>query len=574
MESKKIKNRTELTVYILAILALIVVVNYVATNWFKRIDMTEGKEYSISQSTKKTLKSLDDIVNIKVFFSKNLPPHLYNTVNNVKDILAEYQAYAGKNLKITWEDPSTDSSARQLATNLGIPEVRLQTFEKNKAQVMNGYLGIAVLFEDKKEALPVVQNIQNLEYDLTMAIMKVARKSVPKIGIVKVDSLPQLPPQYQQQTNPENQTTEQKFSAVYQLLRNTYDVTTIDLSNGSPIDSTLKTIIVPGTATLDDKKLYEIDQFFMKGGNLVVLADAVAITFQFGVHGSPIESDLFSMLEKYGVKVEKNLILDASCGQVEIPQQVGPFQMNVPVPYPYFVRLVENNFDKDNPAVSPLSEVVFPWVSSLTLLADTSKQDVKQTVLARSSKTSWQASGSFNLDPQQKWIVPDKKELKEANLAVFLEGKFNSYFDGKPNPYTANKAAGDTLSKINLTTPPDTNRQTVTSTEKGRLVVIGDADFVAGQNASQQNIALLANLVDWFSLDDNLISIRTRSIKDRTINADMLASDSAKPSIIKIINLALMPVAVIIIGLIIFLRRREVVPVQTTVTTEKQEDKK
>lgn len=574
MESKKIKNRTELAVYILAILVLIGVVNYLATNWFKRIDMTEGKEYSISQSTKNTLKALDDIVNIKVFFSKNLPPNLYNTVNNVKDILTEYQAYAGKNLKITWEDPSTDSSAKQLANNLGIPEVRMQTFEKNKAQLINGYLGIAVLFEDKKEALPVVQNIQNLEYDLTMAIMKVSRKSVPKIGIVKVDSMPQLPPQYQQQTSPDNQTTEQKFSAVYQLLRNTYDVSTVDLSNGTPIDSTLKTIIVPGTATLDDKKLYEIDQFFMKGGNLVVLADAVAISFQFGVNGTPVESNLFSMLENYGIKVEKNLILDASCGQVEIPQQVGPFQMNVPVPYPYFVRLGETNFDKDNPAVSPLSEVVFPWVSSLTLLADTAKSDVKQTVLARSSKTSWQAMGSFNLDPQQKWVVPEKKDLKESNLAVFLEGKFNSYFDGKPNPYANNKADGDILGKINLSTPPDANRNTISSNQKGRLVVIGDADFVAGQNASQQNIAMLANIVDWFSLDDNLISIRTRAIKDRTINSDMLASNSAKPNIIKIINLAIMPVAVIFIGLIIFLRRREVVPVQTTVTTDKQEDKK
>ncbi len=98
----------------------------------------------------------------------------------------------------------------------------------------------------------------------------------------------------------------------------------------------IKTIIVPGTATLNDKKLFEIDQFFMKGGNLVVLADAVAINFQYGVNGMPVESNLFSMLENYGVKVEKNLVLDASCGQVEIPQQVGPFQMNVPVRLPLF----------------------------------------------------------------------------------------------------------------------------------------------------------------------------------------------------------------------------------------------
>ncbi|NLE00690.1 MAG: hypothetical protein GX640_12540, partial [Fibrobacter sp.] len=89
MESKKIKNRTEFFVYILAVLGLIVAVNYMGTRSFKRHDMTEGKEYSISKATKKILKGLDDIVTVKVFFSKNLPPHMNRTVTDVKDILSE-----------------------------------------------------------------------------------------------------------------------------------------------------------------------------------------------------------------------------------------------------------------------------------------------------------------------------------------------------------------------------------------------------------------------------------------------------------------------------------------------------
>ena len=578
METKKIKNRTELIVYIVTILVLIGVVNFLAAHWFNRIDMTEGKEYSISKSTKNVLKNLDDIVNIKVFFSKNLPPNLHNTVTDVKDILSEYQAYAGKNLRITWEDPASDSSAKQLAHTLGIPEIQMQTFEKDKAQVIKGYLGIAVLYEDKKEGLPVVQNLQNLEYDLTMAVMKVSRKSIPKIGIVKVDSMPELPPQYrqQQQNNPESQTTEQKLANVYTQLRNNYEVSTIDLSSGAPIDTSIKTIIVPGTATLNDKKLFEIDQFFMKGGNLVVLADAMAINFQYGVSAVPVESNLFSMLENYGVKVEKNLVLDASCGQVEIPQQVGPFQMNVPVAYPYFVRLNATNFAKGNPAVSPLSDVVFPWVSSLSVLVDNADTGIKSTILARSSKKSWQAAGgNFDLNPQQKWAMPAQTELKEFNLAVFLEGKFKSYFDGKPIPSANSAIPGDTLSKINLTAASnDPNRQTVPSNANGRLVVIGDADFVTGQNASQQNIAMLANLVDWFSLDNNLISIRTRAIKNRAMDSDMLKGGSSNSNIIRIINIVIMPIIVIIIGLLIFMRRKEVIPVTTAAASEKQEDKK
>ncbi len=565
MTNNKIKNRAELLIYILAILAIIGFVNYLAARWFKRVDLTEGKEYSVSSSTKKVLKNLDDIINVKVYFSKNLPSNLHKTVTDVKDILNEYQAFAGKNLKITWVDPASDTAEKQLARSYGIPELQLQTFEKDKQQLITGYLGIAVLYEDKKEALPVVQNLQNLEYDLTMAIMKVSRKSVPKIGIVKVDSMLDLPPQIQrqmQQQNPDNIPTEQKFQNVYTQLRNNYEVVTIDLSTAGPIDSTIKTLIVPGTATLTDKKLFEIDQFFMKGGNLIVLADAIAISFQYGINAIPVESPLFGMLEKYGVKVEKSLVLDASCGQVEIPQQVelpgmGVVNMNHPVPYPYFTRLNPENFAKSNPAVSPLSDVVFPWVSPLSFAVDSGKTGVETTVLARSSEKSWLASGNIDLNPQQKWAIPSEKSMKAYNLAVFLKGKFTSNFNSVP---ADNAPSDDTLSKIKLETSSSSNRPITGSTDNGRLVVIGDADFVSGQNATQQNIAMLINIADWFSLDDNLISIRTRAIKNRTIDSDMLKGSSAKPNIIRIINITLMPVIVIIIGLIIFMRRREVVP--------------
>ena len=127
MEKQKVKNRTELIVYILVIFGLIAVVNYGGTKWFKRIDMTDSKQYSVSTATKKILKSLDDIINIKVFFSKDLPPHLHKTITDVKDLLAEYQAYAGKNLHITWEDPAESEESKNMARSLGIPEIQLQT---------------------------------------------------------------------------------------------------------------------------------------------------------------------------------------------------------------------------------------------------------------------------------------------------------------------------------------------------------------------------------------------------------------------------------------------------------------
>lgn len=564
METQKVKNRTELIVYILVILGLVAVVNYLGMRFFKRIDMTESKEYSVSEATKKALKGLNDIINIKVYFSKDLPPHMHKTITDVKDILAEYQAYAGKNLKVTWEDPAESEDAKNMARSLGIPEVQLQTFEKDKQQVMNCYLGIAILYEDKKEALPVVQNLQNLEYDLTMAIMKVSRTSEPHVGILKLDTMPELPPQYQDKVDM-SATTKKKNEQLITTLETTYKVTVVDVSNGDPIDSSIKTLIVPGSENLTTRKLFEIDQYFMKGGKVIMLTDAMAIQFQYGVRAMPQESKSFDALEHYGVRVEKNLLLDGSCGQVTVPQRVGPFQMNVAVPYPYFVRVGKSGFNKNNPAVAPLSEVVFPWVSPLTLLvdkADSAKADakVKATVLVNSSEKSWLAPGSMDLNPQQQWTMPPEKELKPVNLAVYLSGSFKSYFEGKGVPPLRDPVPGDTMSQINMGAA-DASRQVVSSTDNGHLVVIGDADCITGQNATPQNISLVLNLVDWLSLDNNLIAIRTRAIKDRTMNANLLQEGSSKPAIIRLVNILIMPVILVVVGLVIYFRRREVIPV-------------
>lgn len=567
MQTQKIKNRTELVVYILVVLGLVAVVNYLGMRRFKRIDMTEGKEYSVSDATKKVLKGLDDIINIKVFFSKDLPPHMHKTVTDVKDIISEYEAYAGKNLHVTWADPAGDEKAKNEAKSLGIPEIQLQTFEKDKQQVMNGYLGIAILYEDKKEALPVVQNLQNLEYDLTMAIMKVSRSSVPHVGIVKMDTMPELPPQYQDKVDMSG-TTKKKQEALIKTLESTYKVSVVDLQSGTPIDSSIKTLIVPGVESMNTRKLFEIDQYFMKGGKLIVLADGMNIQFQYGVRATPQDSKAFDLLEHYGVKVGKSLLLDAECGQVNVPQQVGPFQMNVAVPYPYFVRIGKSGFNRANPAVSPLSELVLPWVSPLSLLIDTAgaSPKVKATVLVSSSPKSWLPQGNLDLNPQQKWAIPPENELQVSTLAVYLNGSFDSYFAGKSVPPLRDAVPGDTMSQISLGSG-DASRSVVPATADGHLVVIGDADCITGQNATPQNIALVQNLVDWLSLDNNLIAIRTRSIKDRTMNADLLAAGSSKPNLIRLINILLMPLILVIVGLVIYFKRREVIapaPVSTT----------
>jgi ABC-type uncharacterized transport system involved in gliding motility auxiliary subunit len=256
--------------------------------------------------------------------------------------------------------------------------------------------------------------------------------------------------------------------------------------------------------------------------------------------------------------------------------------MNVAVNYPYFIRLIQEDLNGDNPAVSTLGEAIFPWISSIKLLVPEAAQSkkavkdtgkVKATVLIQSSKKSWITSGNFDLNPQQKWTAPPEG-FKRADLAVYLTGDFNSYFTGKPIPPAKEPPPGasDSLKKILLApNAADQNRTIVAHNKDRHLVVVGTSNFVTSQFAMPGNVTFLLNLVDWLSTDDNLITIRSRTMVDRTISKDNLKEGSSLYGFVRYTNILLMPVLVVLAGLFIFLRRREAsaAPVATEKTEEK-----
>lgn len=569
MENRRIRNSSQLVIYALVIFGFICVANYLSTKVFVRADLTEKKMYSISKATKNVLRKLDDIVSVKVYFSKNLPVNVRTLESDVHDMLSEYKAYAGRNLQISYEDPTKSEEEKRKVTQMGIPELQMQSYEKDKAQVVNAFMGIAVLYGAKKEVMPVVQNLTNFEYDLTQAIQKVSRKENPKIGVLKTDTLPFIPPQYSQQmpNNPEE--VHEKYKPIFENLEKNYTVETVNVSDGKPVDSDIKTLIIPGGTKFTNRMLFEIDQYFMKGGALIVCPDAIRVSFQYGAFAAPQDPGILKLLEHYGARVEHSLVCDAACGQVQIPQKVGPFQMNVAMSYPYFVRVIREDLNQNNPAVSTLNEMVLPWVSPVTLLvpekgAKNAKDSgsVFGTVLIKSSPKSWVVGGGFDLNPQQKWTTPPQG-FKQSNLAVYLDGDFKSYFAGKQVPPVKEPdigAASDSLHKISLFSDTSAKNRTIVTENKGRhLVVIGESAFLTGQFAMEGNVTFLLNIVDWLSTNDNLISIRTRTMVDRTISKDNLKEGSSMSNFIRYTNILLMPVLVIIVGLIIFFGRRELV---------------
>ena len=158
--------------------------NFFSYKIFARLDLTQNKEFSVSAVTKNTLRNLDDIINVKVYFSKNLPSQFISVKENVGDILDAYENYSKGNLKVEYIDPSDDEKLAKKLYMQGVPELQFQVFEKDQMQLVKGYMGIAVEYATETEVIPVVQDTKSLEYKITLAIKKLTSGDAQKIGLL------------------------------------------------------------------------------------------------------------------------------------------------------------------------------------------------------------------------------------------------------------------------------------------------------------------------------------------------------------------------------------------------------
>ena len=107
-------------VSVIIVLGILAIINYISSRHFSRVDLTESKEFTITQSTRNVLARLDDVVNVRVYFTsrKKLPSRLVSLEQQVRDMLDEYRAYAGGNLNIQFIDPEDNPEDQQAARQL------------------------------------------------------------------------------------------------------------------------------------------------------------------------------------------------------------------------------------------------------------------------------------------------------------------------------------------------------------------------------------------------------------------------------------------------------------------------
>ena len=93
----------------IAVIVLLVVINYFFSFWFFRIDLSEDKKYEISSYTKEKLIKLNDYLDIEVFLVGDFPVEIEKLEKSLKEKLEELSVYGGHNLTLTYIDLKEDA---------------------------------------------------------------------------------------------------------------------------------------------------------------------------------------------------------------------------------------------------------------------------------------------------------------------------------------------------------------------------------------------------------------------------------------------------------------------------------
>ncbi|MDQ7949294.1 MAG: gliding motility-associated ABC transporter substrate-binding protein GldG [Pedobacter sp.] len=518
-------------------IVLIILLNLVGQQFYTRFDFTKEKRYTLTQKTKDNLNRMKNDVVITIFLSGELPSAFKRLQNATIDLLNDYKAYSGANIKIVFEDPLKDVPANEQDTvinryaEIGVRPIAVNI--KNDAGITQKLIFPMAMVASDGFQIPInllqktggaasdyeeniTGSIQNLEYIFTLAIKRLITKKNPRIGFTEGHGEPSNFYLYDAITS----------------LRELYEVGRLDLKlvTKEGLDS-LKVLIVakPQTA-LSEVEKYKINYFVMKGGRVVWAIDQVQAELDSLQHRPQLPAlnkqlNIDDMLFEYGARINYNLITDVNCAMIPFatgaPGQQGQIDVAPWIYYPIFMPDTSSN------VVRNIDGIRSQFASTVDTIG---VPHVRKTIILQTSTYNkvFETPRMLSLQLLAEQPKPEEYASRPKSAGVLLEGNFKSVFLNRPVPEGI----------IENFDPPAQSKPT-------KMIVIGDGDVFNNQvnltdgvpfplgydRYTQQNFgnkALLLNIADYFTDDNNLISLRNKEIKIRLLDRAKLRTEKTK----------------------------------------------
>ena len=528
----KLSKKQRETITLVLTIAILVFVALNSNLFFLRLDLTENKAYSLSRVSRNLFREIPEEVTITYYLSDRLRSRAPET-QQIVDLLTEYEAFSRGAIDVRIVDPTVTGTTAE-AENFGVVPQQIQVVEQDQASFAVVYTGIVISYLDDFTTLPVVFEPEAIEYEVTSAVRNLVEDRTNVVGILLDQPGATLQENYQMLTS--------------RLTRN-YEIRQVQPRE--PVAPDIRALLVIGGSRLDEVALYYLDQYIMTGGRVLFAFDPVRVNVQQGLFAmSPEEQPIIDFLAHYGVRPRRELVLDEYNRRIPIQVPQGALLVQRLEPYPPWVSVLGSSANSDHPITARFSGLDLYWPSPLDLLG----REEQISVLLESSQDSWVMEAPYMIDPVEPFGMMQGRAEGTGDyvLAAALSGDFESYFAGRPIP--------DTPSPSGVPGQPAAAGEPVLSTEGARMVVVGDSEFAGNYmqfTDSRYNLVFLENALGWLTNDEDLLSIRTRAVRDVRLNAIQdLALRARVATFAELFNVIVMPLLVIAAGVARFVFRR------------------
>jgi ABC-type uncharacterized transport system involved in gliding motility auxiliary subunit len=483
--------------------ALVVMVNWLGAWRYVRADWTSSKVYTLSDKSLNILHDLDSDIRVVVFMTQGSP--LYDQVH---ELLDRYAA-ASSRLSVEFIDPDKEPlKTRKLAEEFGISAADTVVFtvgDRSKYvtsdQIVDyDYSGVQFGQGPKMKAFKG-------EEQFTAAILSLVSPTVPKVYLVSGHGEASLDAKG-------GILSERGIASLAELLRReNMEVSSLELFGAQvPDDADVVAILGP-TQGYSADEVAALSAYLDRGGRLLVCLDPLITAT-----GESRPTGLADLLEDHGVRIRDDLVVDPSRG-------IQGWDASTL----YLSDFGDHAVTKGLDGIA----VLYQYARSLATV-DADGRTV--TTLVETSADGWGETDLVPLTTKGELVKGDDDVAGPVAIAMAVdEGGSDSAMPGD-GPESGDDAA----------TSDDA------ATNAARLVVVGDSDFLTDSIIGNLgNLTFALNAFNWLGAQEEALGIPPREMDQMN-----LYLTSQQLTAILVIVLLLMPGAAIVLGIVVWRRRR------------------
>ena len=467
-------------------MVLLVAINWLGSKFHARIDFTNEKRFTLSESTKSILKNLDSTVDVTVLLTGDVKSEFKKLSNSAQELLENFKNYGGNKIQYKFQLPGEglDDSAKATVfdslINMGLrptnQQVQVKEGEgKTQRQIFPGAI---IKYGGKSIAVDLLQGqVQKsvfnsgdildkqslnsaealLEYKFANAIQKLTQKDVPVVAYAYGNGEPPygfLP-----------------ANDVFETLGKNFIVDTVNVRSQPFINPEYAAVVIvkPTTKFTDDDK-FKLDQYVMNGGRLLFFMDVLYAERDSLQNGELVtysrDLNINDLLFKYGVRITTDLLADKHCDKIPVEVgSIGGQSQKQLLPWPYAPLLQPGS---DNVIVKNQADVLGQFANSIDTVE---AAGITKTILLSSSGSAYTLPTPARIQLNSLQTIEDVTKFNRKNIpvAVLLEGRFLSMYANR-----ASQAQLDTLKNYNIGFLKESNTP-------GKVIVVADADIVLNQ---------------------------------------------------------------------------------------------